>query len=85
MAIDFPTSPTNGQTLVSGTSTYTWNSTAGTWDLTTSTVVGPTGPTGPSGVIAVTYPITNSGTSTSATLGYDQSNQFPQIFLMMGA
>lgn len=34
---------------------------------------GNTGPTGPSGVIAVTSPITNSGTSTSATIGIDQT------------
>jgi len=31
------------------------------------------GPTGPSGVINVTSPITNSGTSTSAQLGFDDS------------
>jgi hypothetical protein len=34
---------------------------------------GATGPQGPSGVIAVTSPITNSGTSTNATLGINQS------------
>mgnify|MGYP002737179692 CR=1 FL=1 len=34
---------------------------------------GPTGPQGPSGVIAVTSPITNSGTSTSANIGIDQT------------
>jgi hypothetical protein len=34
---------------------------------------GATGPTGSSGVIAVTGPITNSGTSTSATIGINQS------------
>jgi hypothetical protein len=34
---------------------------------------GDTGPQGPSGVIAVTAPITNSGTSTSATIGIDQT------------
>jgi hypothetical protein len=49
MAINFPDSPTNGQTLVVGSSTYTYNSTKATWDLTTSVVAGPTGPTGPSG------------------------------------
>ena len=32
-----------------------------------------TGPTGPSGVISVTGPITNSGTSTSANIGINQS------------
>jgi len=36
--------------------------------------VGPTGPQGPSGVIAVTSPITNSGTSTSATIGINQGS-----------
>jgi hypothetical protein len=44
--------------------------------LTVQTAVGatgPTGPTGPSGVIAVTAPITNSGTSTSANIGIDQT------------
>jgi hypothetical protein len=35
---------------------------------------GNTGPQGPSGVIAVTSPITNSGTSTSATIGIDQGS-----------
>jgi hypothetical protein len=40
------------------------------WVEATSNLVGPTGP---SGVVAVTSPITNSGTSTSATLGIDQS------------
>jgi hypothetical protein len=36
---------------------------------------GATGATGSSGVIAVTAPITNSGTSTSANLGFDQSGR----------
>ena len=34
---------------------------------------GETGAQGPSGVVAVTSPITNSGTSTSATIGIDQT------------
>jgi len=34
---------------------------------------GDTGATGPSGVIAVTAPITNTGTSTSANIGIDQT------------
>jgi len=38
-----------------------------------STVTGPTGSTGPSGVVSVTGPITNSGTSTSAVIGINQS------------
>jgi len=35
-------------------------------------LTGATGPTGPSGVVAVTGPITNSGTSTSADIGINQ-------------
>jgi hypothetical protein len=35
---------------------------------------GSTGPAGPSGVIAVTAPITNSGTSTSAIIGINQAS-----------
>jgi hypothetical protein len=38
-----------------------------------SSVTGPTGATGSSGVISVTGPITNSGTSTSAVIGINQS------------
>jgi hypothetical protein len=34
---------------------------------------GATGPTGPSGTVAVTAPITNSGTSTAANIGIDQT------------
>jgi hypothetical protein len=47
--------------------------------VTTAAAVGPQGPTGAtgatgaSGVISVTAPVTNSGTSTSAQLGLDQS------------
>lgn len=132
MAINFPNSPTNGQTTTVGTSTYTWNSSAGTWDLTTTTVVGPTGPAafyvqattpsttvtgsywvnttdgrvyawdgtewfepynnllgqtgtqGPSGVINVTAPITNSGSTTTATLSVDQAYLLTLNFLTMG-
>jgi hypothetical protein len=38
-----------------------------------SNVTGPTGPTGATGVVSVTGPITNTGTSTNATIGIDQS------------
>ena len=40
-----------------------------------------TGPTGPSGTISVTGPITNSGTSTAAALGLDQS----QLHITLGS
>lgn len=38
-----------------------------------STVTGPTGSTGPSGVVSVTGPIINSGTSTEAIIGINES------------
>lgn len=44
-----------------------------TGDTGATGATGATGPQGPSGVIAVTAPITNSGTSTSATLGINQA------------
>ena len=36
MAVDFPTSPSNGQTFTSGTITYTYNATAGLWNSAAS-------------------------------------------------
>jgi hypothetical protein len=38
-----------------------------------STVTGPTGATGATGVVSVTGPITNTGTSTNAVIGIDQT------------
>jgi hypothetical protein len=37
-AIDFPTSPSNGQTLTVGDVTYTYNSTKARWEITSSNV-----------------------------------------------
>lgn len=34
MALDFPASPTNGQTYTSGVRTWMWNSTTSTWNST---------------------------------------------------
>ena len=54
MAVDFPTSPSNGQTFTSGTITYTYNSTAGLWNSAasggggSSVTVSDTAPTSPS-------------------------------------
>lgn len=36
MPLDFPSSPTNGQTYTSAGKTYTYNSAKGVWLLTTS-------------------------------------------------
>lgn len=49
MALNFPDTPTLGQTYTSGTKSWTWNGTFWEADNTT-TVVGPTGPTGPTGL-----------------------------------
>jgi hypothetical protein len=47
---------------------------------------GNTGPTGPSGVISVTAPITNTGTSSNATLGLDYNAlQYGQNVIINGA
>lgn len=64
-AIDFPNSPTNGQTFVAGSQTWQWNGSV--WNLVIAQVVGPTGatgaqgsastvtgPTGPTGIFSVT-------------------------------
>ena len=54
MAVDFPTSPSNGQTFTSGTITYTYNATAGLWNSAasggggSSVTVSDTAPTSPS-------------------------------------
>lgn len=45
-AIDFPASPTNGQTLTSGDKTWVYSTSVGAWNLQTQTVTGPTGPAG---------------------------------------
>lgn len=74
MAINFPDSPSVDQQFTVGDRTWRWS--GAKWAVVST--FGPTGPTGPtgatgatgaSGVIAVTGPLTNSGTSTSAVLG----------------
>ena len=46
MALDFPASPTNGQTYTSAGITWTFSSTYGTWDVSSAGPAGPTGFTG---------------------------------------
>lgn len=47
MALDFPGTPSDGQTYTSGTTTWTYSSASGAWKITSS---GPTGFTGSQGV-----------------------------------
>jgi hypothetical protein len=49
MAIDFPSSPTNGQTYTSGGTTWVYDSAVPAWNLENTVISGPTGPTGPTG------------------------------------
>jgi hypothetical protein len=52
-AIDFPNSPTNGQTHSSGGRSWTW--TGSVWNaVLTEAPTGPTGPTGASGAAGAT-------------------------------
>ena len=51
MAIAFPNSPTNGQTVTVGNLTYSWSSSENAWLLVTTVATGPTGPTGATGPI----------------------------------
>ena len=77
-----PTGSVGDGYLVGG-DLYVWDDVSSSWD-NVGNIQGPTGPTGPtgpsvtgptgsSGIISVTGPITNSGTPTSATLGFNES------------
>jgi hypothetical protein len=72
-----------GDGYLVGGNLYIWDDINEEWD-NVGNIQGPTGPTGPtgpsvtgptgpSGVISVTGPITNSGTSTSAILGFNET------------
>jgi hypothetical protein len=60
MAADFPNSPTNGQTVTVDGVTYSWNAAGAVWDLVTTATA----------AVSVTAPVTNTGTSTAAILGF---------------
>lgn len=61
-ALDFPSSPTNGQGFVSGTTTWTYSSAKGVWNITSN---GPLGLTG--------YAGSQGGTGYTGSLGYTGS------------
>jgi hypothetical protein len=84
MPIDFPNSPAVNDTFTVGDRTWKWTGVA--WESTLTTAVGPTGATGASGVIAVNEPITNGGTSTSASLGLNYATlQYGRNLIINGA
>lgn len=71
MAIDFPNSPTNGQTYTVGDTTWTYDGTK--WNKNAVTLIGPTGPsvtgpTGPQGTWSLAQTVTTvTGPYTIAT------------------
>lgn len=52
MAINFPASPTVGDTVVANGITWTWS--GATWKSKGAIIAGPTGPTGPTGATGPT-------------------------------
>jgi hypothetical protein len=66
MAINFPNSPTNGQTVTVDGVTYSWNAAGSVWDIVTTATA----------TVAVTAPVTNTGTSTAAVLGIQANPTF---------
>jgi hypothetical protein len=67
MPLDFPASPTNGQTYTSAGITWTYSTTYGTWDVSSAGPAGPTGFTGSQGPIG--YTGSGYGTSASVQMG----------------
>jgi hypothetical protein len=65
VAIPYPSSPTVGQTFTYGGITYTWNGVAWVYTQTNTPAV--------VGSVAVTAPITNTGTPTAPVIGINQS------------
>jgi hypothetical protein len=62
-----------GGTLIITVDKFNGSGSHNLWNFSVSGEVGQTGATGSSGVVSVTSPITNSGTSSSAIVGIDQT------------
>jgi hypothetical protein len=70
MAIDFPATPTNGQTFTDGDKTWVYSSTVVAWKLEAQTITGPTGAEGGWNTSQTLRSITAStDTPTSSDLG----------------
>ena len=52
-AIDFPNSPSNGQTYIVGTTVWTYDSPTNGWSISGQTLPGATGSNGPIGAVGV--------------------------------
>lgn len=63
MAINFPSSPVNGQTFSASGQNWIYNSSIPAWELDSPFVPGPTGPTGPAGAAGATGPTGPTGTA----------------------
>ena len=74
--LEGPANVASGTTIIITADKVSGSGTHNTWKFAVAGEIGSTGATGaqgPSGVIAVTAPITNTGTSTSANIGIDQT------------
>jgi collagen type VII alpha len=77
--LEGPCNVASGTTIIITADKVSGSGTHNTWkfavagEIGSTGATGATGATGPSGVIAVTAPITNTGTSTSANIGIDQT------------
>jgi collagen type VII alpha len=77
--LEGPANVASGTTIIITADKVSGSGTHATWkfavagEIGSTGATGATGATGPSGVIAVTAPITNTGTSTSANIGINQA------------
>jgi hypothetical protein len=97
VAIDFPSSPANGATVVVGSRTWTYSSAVSAWQLSSTTITGATGPTGPTGPTGWTGPTGAASTVTGPTgwtgatgaastvTGPTGPDTTPLLLLLMGA
>jgi hypothetical protein len=70
-ALDFPSSPVNGQTFVDGPRIWTFNSFYGVWNITSEGITGPTGYTGSFGTTG--YTGSSIGASTNTQIIFNDS------------
>ena len=90
-ALDFPASPTDGDTFLSGEGvTYTWVDAKQYWKITAAGTIGPTGPDGPTGPTGPPGPTGPTGTiaggySASVVASLPGSPDANTIYFVTGA